>query len=461
MSGRKDGAEGENRPESVAATLGCFLAGTRSLPGPLRHQGRRAILNGVATALGSARDEPVKQAASVMQELGGAGIATVLGRPERLRPAEAAFVNAIAMNLLDFDDTHLPTIIHPTSPVAPVALALGEQLGSGGAEVLAAFVLGAEIACRIGNMVSPGHYARGWHITSTCGTFGAAAAAARLMRLDGVRSAHALGIASSLAAGNIENLPSAGKNASVGVAARNGILAAHLARAGYEAAPTAIEGPLGWARACGDVPDVEAGLRELGRSWEFALDAFKPYPCGIVFHAVIDACLALRERHAMDPGLIEEVVVKGDALLLARGDRAVGNARDARVSLHHAAAIGLLRGAAGMREFEADCVEAPEIVAFRAKVRGEIDPGLPPGAATVEARLKDGRTVSWTVLHARGSAERPLSDADLESKARMAVAAGGTGCDAERIIEALWRLDDVADIGPLMRTTRPPGATVL
>ena len=442
MEGQIDG--------NASALFGAFAVRPDNLPDAERHGGKRALLNGFGTALGSARAAAVEQAARVMQSLSGPGRATVIGRSERLRAPEAAFVNAIAMNLLDFDDTHLPTIIHPTSPVAPVCLALGEELGASGAEVLAAFVHGAEITCRIGNMVSPGHYARGWHITSTCGTFGAAAASARLLGLSERKSAHAIGVASSLAAGTVENLPTAGKNASVGNAARNGILAAYLAREGYEAAPGALEGPLAWARACGDVPDVARALGGLGRIWEMSLNAIKPYPCGIVFHAVIDACLQLRETHGLGPDDIEAVTVKGDALFMARGDRLVRTAGDARVSLHHIAAVSLLYGQAGVREFEQACVDAAETIAFRARVRGELDVSLAPGAATVELHLKDGRTVSASVQHARGSIERPLSDAGIEAKGRGLTEWGGTGCDFGRLAEGVWRIDGLPGIGGLM-----------
>ena len=123
-------------------------------------------------------------------------------------------------------------------------------------------------------------------------------------------------MASSLAAGNVENLPTSGKNASVGNAPRTGILAAYLAREGSESAPAALEGRLGWAQACGDAPDTERALRDLGSSWEFSLNAIKPYPCGIVFHAVIDASLHLRGRHGLTPEAIEQVVVKGNSLFL-------------------------------------------------------------------------------------------------------------------------------------------------
>ena len=289
--------------ETVTETLGYFVAGSQweSLPDTLRHEAKRSLLNFAGCALGVARSAPVEMAIRVLTPLSGADRVTLLGRAERLDVLGAAFVNAIGGNLLDYDDTHLRTVIHPTAPVAPAVLALAEQRGLSGIDVLHAFILGAEVECRIGNAVSPGHYARGWHITSTCGVFGAAAASARLLGLTAEQTAHALGIASSQSAGTVENLPSAAKNVSVGNAARQGVFSALLAEQGYTAAPAAIEGALGWARAMGDTPAVADITAGLGERWELANNTYKPYPCGIVMHAVIDACLALRREHALTP----------------------------------------------------------------------------------------------------------------------------------------------------------------
>src|SRR5580693_5774334 len=250
----------------VGERLGQFVTASRwdALPQSLRHEAKRSLLNFVGCALGVAHTPPIDMAMRVLTPLSGADRVTVLGRAERLDPLGAAFINAIGGTLLDYDDTHLRTVIHPTAPVAPAALALAEQRGLSGAEVMLAFILGAEVECRIGNAVSPGHYARGWHITSTCGVFGAAVAAAKLLELDATRTWHALGIAASQSAGIIENLPSAAKNVSVGNAARNGLFAALLAEQGYTAAPAAIEGALGWARAMGDEPDVAEITDDLG-----------------------------------------------------------------------------------------------------------------------------------------------------------------------------------------------------
>ena len=160
----------------VGQVLGEFVAASRwqDISPALRQEGLRSILNHIGCALGVARDPAVTTALKVMRLTAGPATSTVFGQGVKLDTMSAAFVNCIAGNLLDYDDTHLQTVIHPTAPVAPAALALAEQRGFSGAQVLHAFLLGAEVECRIGNAVSPGHYARGWHITSTCGGFGSA-----------------------------------------------------------------------------------------------------------------------------------------------------------------------------------------------------------------------------------------------------------------------------------------------
>jgi 2-methylcitrate dehydratase PrpD len=442
-----------NHTPTVSSTLGQFVAAAHwaDFPDKLRLAAKRSLLNGMATGLCSANDPVVGTLTRTLQSFSSATDATLIGRPTRMDAASAAFVNAVAINLLDFDDTHLPTIIHPTAPVVAAALALAEWRGLPGRQLLEAFTAGGEVACRIGLGVSPGHYARGWHITSTCGTYGAAAACAKLLGLGPEQTAHAIGIAASLASGVVENLPTAAKNASVGNAARNGMLAALLAQAGEQAAPTAIEGPLGWARASGDIPDAEAMTGELGSRFEFGKNTFKPYPSGIVMHAVIDACLDLRAAYGFDPGNIAAVTVNGDALLLARGDRIVANERDARVSIHHGVAVTLLHGAAGVKEFSEAVVFAPEVIALRAKVKASRDDAMPVGAARVCIECVDGRTVSAEVTDARGSLARPLSDADIEAKLRACVREGSQGVDGDAVIEAVWGLEGQPSLTRLVK----------
>ena len=442
----------QDEAQGVGTIFADFVAGTTwtDVAGQ-GHEAKRSILNFFATALGSAHDPAVSAALRVLSPFSGPTTSAIIGRPERLDAMGAAFVNAVSANLLDFDDTHLDTIIHPAAPVAATVLALAQARGFSGRDVLTSFILGVEIECRVGNAVSPGHYARGWHITSTCGVFGSAAACAKLLGLPANQISNAIGIAASQSAGIVENLPSAAKNVSVGNAARNGLFAALLAAEGYSASPRAIEGPLGWARAMGDEPDLARLTGGLGKTWEIAKNTYKPYPAGIVFHAVIDACFALRERLGARTEDIASITVQGSALLLARGDRPVRNERDARVSIHHCAACALLLGAAGVTEFADATVFRPDLVSFRQKVRAELDGSLPDGAARVAIQLASGETLEEIVMAAKGSLTDPLSDRAIEAKLRDCARLGKSDWDTDRIIDRVWRIDTLDDVSSLMR----------
>ncbi|MDX2157957.1 MAG: MmgE/PrpD family protein [Hyphomicrobiaceae bacterium] len=441
--------------QPAASIIGNFIAGTRpsDLPSTVVHEAKRSLLNFVGCAIGVAYHPVVETAVRVHERFAGPRTATLLGRHERLDPLSASFVNAVAGNLLDYDDTHLRTVIHPTAPVAPPAIALAEMRVATGEALLTAFALGAEIECRLGNAVTGGHYARGWHITATCGVFGAAVAAGHLLGLSAGQIAHALGIAASQAAGVVENLPNEAKNVGMGNAARGGLLAALFAAEGYDAAPRAIEGPLGWARAAGDAPDLGELLGDLGSRWELLKNTYKPYPCGIVMHSIIDACLELRERHAIQPEAIDSVTVSGDALLLARGDRLVRNARDTRVSIHHSAAAPLLWGKAGVAELAGPQAMSQEAIAFRGKVKAALDASIPQGGCQVVVVMKDGKQHAATVLAARGSIEKPMTDKDIEGKVASCVAEAGTGLEAGRICAAVWELERAPTVNALLAAT--------
>ena len=451
------GPETNDAHRSVVQAWGTFITDSTwvDIPTAVQQAAKRSILNLVGTALGAANEPAIEAAVEVLRPLAGPPQATVIGRIGRLDILSASFLNAIGGNLFEFDDTHLRTIIHPTAPVAPAALALAEHRGLPGAQVLHAFILGVEIACRLGNSVSPQHYARGWHITASCGIFGSAAASGKLLGLDTQQSAHALGIAASSSSGIIENLTTAAKNVGVGNAARNGLLSALMAERGYTAAPRAVEGRFGWSRVVGEEPDVEAMTSGLGETWELLSNTYKPYPSGIVLHAVVDCCLALRKQHDIRADDIDSVVVAGHPLLLERGVREVADGRDAKVSLHHSVAAAFIFGATGLEEHSTQVALRPDVVAFRQRVRAEPEDGVPVGAARVSVRTTSGEHFSTYVEHAFGSIERPMSDADLEDKVRGLAAYGAMGCDVDRIIDAVWNLDQANNLYELMSRLRP------
>ena len=441
---------------SVSARLGEFVATFRSddMPATMRHEAKRSLLNFFGGALGGRFDPAGDIAFKVVAPLAGKPEATAIGYDQRLDILSAAFMNALNANVLEFDDTHMPTVIHPTSPVAPPLFALAERTRTPGRALIDAFVLGVEIACRAGTSVAPGQYARGWHVTATCGVMGAAAASARLVGLGPVETAHALGIAASEAAGLVENLPTGAKNVQVGNAARNGLLAMLMAQQGYTAAPQAIEGPRGWARAMGDPPRMDILLNDLGKSWELTKNAYKAYPCGIVLAPVIDACLELRRRHNVKAGDIDRVTVRGNSLLLARADRpVVPDDRIAKLSIQHSVAIAFLFGAAGVREFSD--VDDPAVVALRKRVGAEADDAIPMEHAVVIVRTRTGQTLEVHIKEARGSLEKPLTDSEIETKVRELAQLGAPKVDVSRLIDAVWALDKSDDAGSLMALMAP------
>ena len=305
----------------VTATLAQFVAAARweDVPGKVRHQAKRSFINLFAVALAGCRTQPIEVALASLAEFSGGRQATIIGRSERIEALSVAFLNAASANVHDFCDTHLRTVIHPTAPVAPALLALAELRQVTGAELLLAFILGNEIQARIGLAISPQHYDRGWHITSTCGVFGAAAASGKLLGLGVQQLVSALGTASTQSSGLCECLGMPAKSVSIGNAARNGLWSALLAARGFDGPAEPLAGSQGFYNAMGDVPDLSKVTDGLGASWEIMATSYKPYPCGFVIHPVLDCVLDWRREHA--GAEVTRIVVRGNPLLAHRTDR--------------------------------------------------------------------------------------------------------------------------------------------
>ncbi len=443
----------------LSRRLAAFVCRSRweDIPEPVRAHAMRAVFNGFGTALGGSSDQAVLRLTRSLAPFSADGAATVIGHSRRRDALTAAFLNAAAINVFDFDDTHAGTIIHPTAPVAPVVLALAETRQASGAELLHAFTLGVEVACRIGNAVSPGHYDRGWHITSTCGIFGAAVAAAKLLGLGEDGILWALGNASAQASGLVETLGFMAKSTGVGNAARGGLVSALMAQCGVEGPPAPLEGPRGFLKVCSDQPRPERIEDGLGTEWEILRNMFKPYPCGVVLNPVIDACLVARATSSFSAGRIAEIIVRGAPLLKARADRPeVTTGREAQVSAQHAVAVSLLRGHAGAEDFSDPAVNDPEVGVLRARVRPvEVDADMPVEAAQVSIRYADGSSVVVSEEVATGSLARPMSDTALREKFVALALYGCPTLSADALADALWTLADYKNVGDLMVLARP------
>jgi len=405
------GREAGLNPFPTTETLSRFLAESRweGIPAAIRHEGKRGLLNALGCIL-AGREDPA--------------VAIV----RRVFPLEDALIDAAAATAHDYDDTHLPTVIHATPPVAAAVLSIARKQKVSGAELLHAFVLGVETTCRMGNAVMPGHYERGWHITSTCGVFGATAAAAKLLRLDERQVASALGIAATQASGLVEVLGSMARVLNAGFAARNGLAAARLAAAGFEGPRAPIEGLRGFVNVFGGSADLPQLTQRLGERWEMERVAYKPYPSGVVLHALIDACLEHRERLR----IAQSIEVHLNPLAIERTDRPdPRNSIEARLSAQHAVAVALLHGEAGLAQFSDAAAVDGEVQALRRRIVVAADARLDKMAARIRA---DG-----AVIEAPES--RPMDDARLEAKfARLAGAQAARLLEIVRSMETLERV---------------------
>jgi 2-methylcitrate dehydratase PrpD len=424
------------------------------LPQVVRHAAKRSLMNFFAVALSGCRDPTIETAlASLVAFSGGRG-AALIGRRERVDALSAAFINAAAANVLDFCDTHVPTAIHPTAPLVPALLALAELERVNGRDFLLALVLGQEIACRIGLAISPSHYNRGWHITATCGVFGAATGCGKLLELNAARLIWALGLAATQSSGLCECLGTPAKSVGVGNAARNGLWSALLASQNFAGPAEPLAGVQGFYHALDETPDLAAVTEGLGETWEILKTSYKPYPCGFVIHPVLDCVLDWRRQHPAV--VVEKVVVAGNPLLAARADRPnVSSGRESQVSVQHAVAAALVSGKAGLDQFTDACVADRAVQALRRKVELVRDESFSTIAAAVEIETADGATHKLAQQTARGSDLNPMTDGELEDKLRAAAAGWDPRHDVGPLIDAIWQVDDSEDVSLLAALTVP------
>ncbi len=444
-----------NKP-GVTEGLARHVVATRweDIPLQVRHQAKRSLMNFFAVTLAGCRSGPIEIALRSLAEFSGGRQVTVIGRAERLDALSAAFLNAACANVDDFCDTHTPTVIHPTAPVAATLLAYAEWRQASGPDLLLALILGNEVQARIGLAISPSHYQRGWHITSTCGVFGAAAGSGKLAALNERQMVWALGMAATQSAGLCECLGTAAKSVSVGNAARNGLWSALLAEKGFEGPPEPLAGVQGFYHALAETPDLSFITDGWGERWEIMATSYKPYPCGFVIHPVLDCVLDWRRDNPAAE--VTRVVVRGHPLLAVRTDRPdISTGREAQVSVQHAVAAALVTGKAGLDQFTDASVRDPKVASLRSKVevlRGE---GFSTIAAAVEITTVDGKVHQLTQAAALGSDVNPLSDRDLEDKLRMLAAGWDPHWDATPLIDAIWTLDRAADASKLASLATP------
>ena len=424
---------------------------------------RRAALDTIGCMLAGAA-EPV---ASIVREVaraeGGLPLCTVVGTSLRTSPTWAALANGAAGHAHDFDDTNFALLGHPSVPLLAAALACGEAEMADGATVALGYAIGFEVDAALGAALNPDHYTRGWHATTSIGTLGCAAAAARMLGLDASATRHALGIAASLASGLKENFGSMTKPYHAGHAARNGVLAAQLARGGMTASGSALDGRQGYAAAFSGVVLPGEVFDRLGQRWEIVTSgiAVKPYPSCALTHSAIDALVDLRIAHRVTPADVATVEVGVHRVVpdVLRHDRPT-SPLERKFSMPYCAAVALAHGGVALKDFEEGPADAA-VNALVPRVRMVVDPSLPDSLeqqawTRVKLTLTDGRVLVSPASGAMGHPDRPLSPDALREKFLACACTVLSRDDAEGIAEQVERFEDIPDIRAL--TSRLVGA---
>jgi 2-methylcitrate dehydratase PrpD len=425
------------------------------LPEPVRREALRSFVNIVGCTLGGARHDVIGLADDVLSEFSGPPQATLLGRARRADVLHAALINCFGSSIHAFDDTHEQAVVHPSGPVAAAVLAMSERKRIAGPQFLLAFALGVEAVCRLSKAisVSPAKGAFAWSQTGITVGIGAAVAAGKLLELDPPRMRSAIAIALSQAAGFRAMFGSMCSSLMTAHGAQTGLRAAILAEKGFTGSETALEGPNGFLDVFAEHPDLPALAEGLGTRFEILRNTYKAYPCGVVIHPIIDACLELRRTYAMDPADIAAVSVRVAPETLALTDRRHPKSRlESRVSLYHWVAVAFIRGTARIEDMDTNtAVLDPAIAGFQDRIETVSDATIAPDGAEVTVRLKDGRSLVSRVEHCVGSASRPMSDSDLEQKFTGLAEAVIGPLRTRDVLEMTWGVERLPDVGALAR----------
>jgi 2-methylcitrate dehydratase PrpD len=436
-----------------------------TIPEEALRRAKMAILDCVGVAVAGARFESSEIALELVRECGGAPRASVLGTNVRTSEADAALANGHLASSLLYEDTCSIMPGHSTATLLPALLAIAESRRFSGRALLEAYVIGFEIEAAIGSALHPDHYERGWHATSTVGALGACAAASRLLRLTPDEVRMALGIASSLASGFRQNFGTMTQAFHSGVAARNGVVAALLAKRGFTADPCILESRMGYANLFGTGnAKVAENVDRLGQHYALLEPVLylKLYPCGFPLQRPIDCAIDLATAHDLKPDDIEEIRVGVHYLIPETVFHdAPQTGLQGRTSISYCVARAIIDRRMGLAQFTDEKVQEPAVRELMARVKTEVPPELSrealrgrvnqvaaPALMTIE--LRDGRTITTRADHHRGAPQRPLTRDEIVQKYHDCATMLLDSARAEQAREMIENLEQVSDISKLV-----------
>ncbi len=437
------------------------------VPEAVVSKAKLVFLDTLGIALASSTMDFGRMVLNVAQKLGGPPASCLIGSPARVAAANAVLANGTLAHGLDYDDTLEEAIVHTGCCAGMTALAVAEELEASGRDLLEAFVAGTEVLCKVG-LVAPGKFhARGFHPTALCSTFGAAAAAGKLYRLDATQWAYAFGLCGSQSSGIIEYLADGSwtKRLHPGWSAHGGVIATLLAQEGFCGPTTVFEGTHGFYRSFGGANEYRfEKFGELGNVWEIPKLTFKSYPCGSISHPYMDCALRLKEKYAPVPDKIVEIVCRTAEGPVHRlwepleQKQRPPTSYAAKFSLPFSIAVMLIRGRAGLDEFSDEAIKDDAILSLAKKVRYELDPTIDYPrhfSGHVKIRLEDGTILEENQPHPRGGFESPLPPEEIEDKFRANARLALPAAKVDELLDMIRQLEQLPSITGLTQLLNP------
>jgi 2-methylcitrate dehydratase PrpD len=426
------------------------------IPLTVLHESKRCLLDFLGLAIASVGTPALRISLREFGLLGGNPQSLVFGTATRLRSTDAALVNGMAAHVFDFDDTHVPTILHATAPLYAAGLALGEVRKCTGTELLVAHALGYEAGARVALALYPEHYDIGWHMTGTSGVVAAAVASARILGLRDGHAINCLGIAATQASGHREHFGTMTKSLHAGRAASDGVLAALLAAGGFTAAADPLQGRRGMFSVMSLTSSPADLVEELGDRWELMRNGVKPYACGVVIHPAADAAHELRFGCGVLASEVNSIELRVNPLVLElTGNLDPRTGLAGKFSTTFACSIILIDGSAGEADFSDANVVRPDVRALMSKIKLIADETVNHSQAELIARTTDGREHVVRVAAARGTPENALDDAALAGKFHGLVDPILGSAQAKALEQQVWEIDGAPDLDRLLEATIP------
>ena len=418
-------------------------------------QVKRCIVDWIGVTLAGLNHPSISILIETVEELRGEKQAMIIGTSMKTSLLNAALVNGAMSHVLDYDDTHLGALMHPSAPLIPALLAYGEWKKVNGKDFLLAFLLGFEIETRISMAMGASHYGAGWHSTATMGRFGAAAGVSKMAGLNRREMACALGLAGTQASGIRRVFGTMAKSFHPGKAAADGLLSVLLAQKGYTAPTNILEGERGLGSLLSSDFKPQRGLEGLGKAYTIMGVSLKPYASCLYTHPTIDGVIHLRNEYQLNPEEIEGIHCKVSKFCFdaaCQEDPRTG--LEAKFSTYYCVALALIEGVAGEDLFRDEDTLDPAIRGLMKKVHIEETPGFSDREAELTIQLRNGKTLRHRVYFPLGDPENPLTDQQLEEKTRNLLAPVFPKERIDLILEKIWAFDSIENIAgftPLLK----------